>query len=240
MSRESSRTRVHVFANLAVSLDGKIDSFLREGGGFSSRYDRDRLDAFRTEADVLIVGAGTIRVEDPPLRIRDPSRRRERRAAGRAEELAVVVVSRSGNIPARARFLREPAHARLLVLPQELPASALAPLAGAVEHGALEVLRCGEGEVALPLLFEELGRRGYRSVLVEGGGGLIASLLDRELLDEIRVTLCPTLIGGRAAPTLVDGEGWPLAHRLRLRLVEMERVGDEIFLRYRLARGEES
>ncbi|MFH1463794.1 MAG: dihydrofolate reductase family protein [Pseudomonadota bacterium] len=94
------------------------------------------------------------------------------------------------------------------------------------------------GEPTVAWALEVLERvHGVRRLLVEGGGDLIAQLLAAGLLDELHVTLCPLLLGGRGAPSLVDGPGLALAALPRLRLVSEERVGDELFLRYRVARG---
>jgi len=232
VARATEGRRPRVIASLAVSADGKIDSVAREGGRFSSRLDRDRLDALRAEADALIVGAATVRAEDPPLRVRDPARRHRRLAEGRPEQLVVVVVTRSGRVPPAARFLREPAAARWLAVPDDLGAERLAPLRSVLAEGRLELVRCGHGGVEPALLLARLCERGCRTILIEGGGELLAAFLDRDLVDELRLTLCPTLLGGRAAPGLVGGEGWTLARRPRLRLVQFERVGDELFLRY--------
>ncbi len=224
--------RPRIIANLAMSVDGKIDSAGREGAGFSSRLDRDRMDQLRAEADALVVGAGTVRSEDPPLHVRDPARRHQRVAAGRREDLVVVVVSRSGLVDPAARFLRENAEARLLAVPEDLPDEALEPLRGVTADGTLRVVRLGRGGVDVRALVRHLAEQGCRTVLVEGGGELVADFLDADLLDELRVTLCPALIGGRSAPTLVGGAGWPLARRRILQLVAVEQRGGELFLRY--------
>jgi riboflavin-specific deaminase-like protein len=235
MSKPRRVVRPRVIANVAVSVDGKIDAHVREGGGFSSRFDRDRVDELRARADALVVGAGTVRSEDPPLRVRDPSRRHHRAAEGRSEELTVVVLSRSGDLPPGARFLREPARRRILAVPAEGGAAeTMQGLERLVNDGLLEVFRVGVEGVDLEALLAELAEDGHRTVLVEGGGEVIASFLDEDLLDELYITVCPCLIGGREAPTAVDGDGWPLAQRRRMELAEIERVGDELFLRYEL------
>jgi 5-amino-6-(5-phosphoribosylamino)uracil reductase len=235
MSKARRAPRPRVIANVAVSVDGKIDAAAREGGGFSSRFDRDRMDELRARADALVVGARTVRAEDPPLRVRDPSRRHQRASAGRHEDLTVVVVSRSGDLPPGARFLREPARRRMLAVPAEGgSAETLNGLERLLHDGMLEIFRAGVDGVDLEALLGDLAADDHQTILVEGGGEVIASFLEADLLDELFVTVCPCLIGGGGAPTLVDGEGWPLSQRRRLELAEMERVGDELFLHYEL------
>ncbi|MFN7966299.1 MAG: dihydrofolate reductase family protein [Acidobacteriota bacterium] len=228
-------SRPRIIANLAMTADGKIDSARREGPKFSSRIDRDRMDALRAEADVLIVGAATIRAEDPPLRVKDPSRRAARLAAGRHEELIVVVLSHEGRIPAAARFLREPAASRWLVVPGDLPEAALTALTEALDAGTLTLFRAGSGAVDLAALVAHLSGLGARTLLVEGGGETVARFLADGLLDELNLTICPTILGGRGAPTPVEGPGFSMVERRMLTLAAIDRVGDELFLKYIVA-----
>lgn len=229
-----------LFAHLAITLDGKLDSVLREGGGFSSRADRDRVDAFRAEADALVVGAETVRREDPPLRIRSENRRRVRREQGRGEDLTIVVLSRSGALSPGARFLRESAAARILALPEDVPDASLQPLRPLIEEDLLTIWRGGRGGVDIPGLLRALEAEGHSRILVEGGGRVVTAFLEAGLLDELRVTLCPALLGGDEAPALMEGPGRSITRRHRLKLVELDREGDEIFLRYHVLRQRET
>lgn len=232
MTSRESHLRPRIIANLAASADGKIDSSAREGGGFGSRLDRDRLDALRAEADAVVVGAGTIRAENPPFAIRDPARRHQRLAEGRSENLIVAVLSRSGDLPPQARVFTEPLGQRLLLLPTGLDPALLAPWRLLEGEGALEIIEAGVGSADVRALVARLHQLGCRKILVEGGGEAVAAFLEADLLDEIRLTICPVILGGRHAPTPVGGAGWPVSQRRRLALVEMERQGDELFLRY--------
>ena len=222
----------HVVAQLAVTLDGKIDTEQQRGAGFSSRADRDRVDAFRAEADVLVVGAGTVRAEDPPLRVLSGARRDRRCREGRAGELVVVVLSRGGGVPPEARFLHEPAAARYLALPQQAGGAALDRLAPLLAAGRLDLLRAPAAEVEPGWLLAQLAQLGLRRVLVEGGGQVVAAFLDAGLLDELRLTLCPLIAGGRDSPALYEGAARTAQNLHRLRLDSVEREADEVVLRY--------
>lgn len=230
------RERPHVFVNVAISVDGRIDSALGEGGGFSSREDKRRLAAIRERADALVVGAATIRNEDPPLHIASEDARQRRRDAGRDADLIVAVVSGSGRIPPDARFLREPARSRLLALPERASADA----AGAADKiEGLHVVRAGRERVEPRRLLDELARRGANDVLVEGGGEVIAAFAAEDLVDELYVTLVPVLIGGREAPGPFGGPPRALADRLHLELASCEAIGGELFLRYLVRRADD-
>jgi 5-amino-6-(5-phosphoribosylamino)uracil reductase len=81
-----------------------------------------------------------------------------------------------------------------------------------------------------------LAAQGVQRVLVEGGGDLLAQLLAQDLVDEVNVTLCPLLLGGVKAPTLLDGPGFSVDDARRLQLIDLRRAGDELFLRYAVIR----
>jgi riboflavin-specific deaminase-like protein len=221
----SADTRPRIIANLAISVDGKIDSALFEGGRFSSRRDRERLDALRARADALVVGAGTMRHENPPLFIRNAEARAARAAEGRHEHLIVVVISRSGQIPVDARFLSEPARERWIVTPEGVTLDPT--LLQAAQHREL-----GHEQVDLERLATRLARAGVETLLVEGGGTTVAAFNAVDLLDELYLTLCPVLIGGKDAPTLCDGPPRALADLRRWQLDSLERFDHELFLRY--------
>jgi 5-amino-6-(5-phosphoribosylamino)uracil reductase len=110
-----------------------------------------------------------------------------------------------------------------------MPAAArarLAPVAELVELGATEV--------AVEALLAWLAERGVRTLLCEGGGEIVARLCAARALDEIYLTLVPRLLGGRAAPTMVGGPGLPIDGVPDPTLTSLERVGDELFLRYEI------
>ena len=72
--------------------------------------------------------------------------------------------------------------------------------------------------------------------IAEGGGELNWALLEHDLVDELHVTVAPTLLGGRDAPTLLEGTGLTMADQRRLRLLDLHREGDELYLRYAISR----
>ena len=85
--------RPFVFVNMAMTVDGKITSSDRDTPHFTSRLDKQRMDERRAEADAVLIGAGTLRADDPPLHIRDPQARARRAEQGRPHELTTIVVS---------------------------------------------------------------------------------------------------------------------------------------------------
>jgi 2,5-diamino-6-(ribosylamino)-4(3H)-pyrimidinone 5'-phosphate reductase len=211
-----------------VTLDGKIATAERRKFDLSSREDRRRMAALRDSAGALIVGAGTLRAEDPPPFVRG----QKRPGKGRRGPFAWVILTRSLEVPAASRVLRSDEIEKIIVAPEGAGTEAQERALRAVA----EVWRIGRGGVDLAALLGRLRERGIRRVVVEGGGEVNFSFLEAGLVDEVFVTLCPYLLGGAGAPTLADGAGFSNASAPRLVLLGLERAAGEVFLHYRCER----
>jgi 2,5-diamino-6-(ribosylamino)-4(3H)-pyrimidinone 5'-phosphate reductase len=228
----SGMDRPFVSINMAMTADGKITSFLREEPAFSSRLDKKTMDRLRAEADAILVGAGTLRADDPQLHVRDPEMRAHRAALGKPEGLVNVLVTASAEVDPGSRFFGgDRAAAPIVATVEDAPPDRLARLAEVAD-----VWTVGRGRVALRDLLARLAARGIRRLLVEGGGELNWGFVKEDLFDELYVTIVPALLGGRNAPTLCEGEGFNMADQRRLRLVSADVVDGEIFCRYTVIR----
>ena len=224
--------RPFVCINMAMTVDGKITSAAREESAFASRYDKKTMDRLRAEADAVLVGAGTLRADDPPLHVRDPEMKAHRRSLGRPDGLVNVLVTASALVDPGSRFFKgDTAAERIVATVLDAPADRLARLASVAE-----VWTVGRGRVDLRELLRRLKSRGIERLLVEGGGELNWGFVRDDLFDELFVTIAPALLGGRDAPTLCEGEGLTMASQRRLRLVSADVVDDEIFCRYAVIR----
>ena len=220
--------RPFVYINMAMTADGKITSARREEPQFASRYDKKVMDRLCAEADAVLVGAGTLRADDPPLHIRDPEMKAYRRALGKSDGLLNVLVTASAAVdPASRFFTGDHAEGRIVATVEDAPSDRLAMLSGVAEVWTL-----GRGDVDLSELLMRLKARGIERLLVEGGGELNWGFVRDDLVDELWVTIAPAILGGRQAPTVCEGEGLAMADRMRLRLVATEIVDGEIFCRY--------
>lgn len=225
------RDRPFVYVNMASSVDGKITSAAREYPKMTSAADRTEMDRLRSTADAILVGAGTLRADDPPLHVRDEALRRERVAAGRPVELPRIVVSRSLSLPSGSRFFADDGAPRIVATVRTAPADRKGSLAARAE-----VWELGDDTVDVTELLRRLRARGVLRLLVEGGGELNWHLVAADLVDELHVTFAPTLLGGREAPTLLEGSGFPMAEQRRLELLSLRREGSELYSRWRVIR----
>jgi len=224
--------RPFVCINVAMTADGKITSALREPPTFASRFDKKTMDRLRAEADAVVVGAGTLRADDPPFHVRDPEMKERRRSLHKADGLINVLVTASAAVdPASRFFSARHAAGRIVATVEDADASRLARLAEVAE-----VWTVGRGRVDLPALLSRLKSRGIDRVVVEGGGELNWGFVRDGLIDELYVTVAPALLGGRNAPTPCEGEGLAMDDRRRLKLVSADVVDGEIFCRYAVMR----
>jgi 2,5-diamino-6-(ribosylamino)-4(3H)-pyrimidinone 5'-phosphate reductase len=231
MPPEVEVDRPFVYMNMAMTADGKITSATREYPTFTSADDKKTMDRLRAEADAVLIGAGTMRADDPPLGVRDDDMRAYRRSLGKPEGLINVLVTASLEVDPAATFFREAAASRIVATVEDAPAERVRAL-----EEVAEVWKVGRGQVDLAALLDGLRQRGVERLLVEGGGELNWGFVRDGLLDELNVTVAPALLGGRDAPTLLEGDGLIMEARTRLRLVEVNRIGDEIFCRYAVVR----
>ena len=222
-----SGQRPWVRVNMAMSADGKTDTFERRGARISSAADDARVQELRAESDAVMVGGRTLLAEDPRLTVRSDELMAARRARGRPPQpMRAAVVSVLPDRPADGEDLEHflaDGGARVVVF--TTAASTSAAVARFQARGA-EVVVVGRGRVDLAAALEWLADAGVGRLLVEGGGTLVAALLTGGLVDEMSLYVAPLIIGGAAAPTPVAGPGIHRAGSIELQLEEVHSDSD--------------
>ncbi|MFP4530651.1 MAG: 2,5-diamino-6-(ribosylamino)-4(3H)-pyrimidinone 5'-phosphate reductase [Halodesulfurarchaeum sp.] len=207
---------MHVAVNAAMSVDGKLASREREQLAISGPEDFDRVDRLRAETDAIMVGVGTVLADDPSLTVDDQSTESAREARGQSANPVRIVADSRARTPPDARVLDDAAETVVLVS-EAVPTEHVSTLSSV---GA-EIVEAGTNRVDLAAAFEQLEAKGIEELLVEGGGELIYSLFEADLVDDLSVYVGSILIGGRDAPSLADGAGFTDSYpELTLRAVE--------------------
>jgi riboflavin-specific deaminase-like protein len=217
-----------VLVNVAITADGKIATANREVSSFGSRRDHQHLMELRATADAVMAGARTVDANRIHLGPGGVAFRRLRLKRGLAEYNLRVIVTGSGSVdPAAHIFTRR--FSPLLVLTS---ARARQVRLRRLRALADQVRVCGRSDVNLRRALRWLrARHGVRRLVCEGGGELNDALFRANLVDELHVTICPLVFGGRGAPTLAEGSGFPrLAAARQFELHRARRFGDELFL----------
>ena len=222
----------HIFLNMAMSLDGKITTRDNQGPRFTSNADKIRMGEIRSQADAILVGAATIIADDPTF-TSSPSNMERRIQRGAVANPIKVVISGSGSVSGTARMFHSNGAPALVFTTECIPPYRLKRL----QDVADEVYVVGETEVDFQRVIDILAT-GYavQQLLVEGGGAVNFALLEAGLIDEVYLTLCPKIIGGRDVPTIVEGSGFNFFDILDLELQDHQIVNGEIFLHYRIRR----
>jgi riboflavin-specific deaminase-like protein len=211
--------RPYLILNMVASLDGKATIDWRTKG-LSTELDRQLFHHLRTQADAVMVGAGTVRIERYGRMAKTDELRDKREREGLARDPVAVVVSARLDLPADLPLLNEPE--QRVVIATGSDASLPGP------RGQVEYARVGDD---LPLLMARLREdHGVRSVLCEGGPTLNSHLLAAGLVDELFLTLHPKLTGGASALTIVAGRD--LVEPEELRLVSVAEGAGDLFTRW--------
>lgn len=222
-----------VLINMAMTADGKIATANRAISSFGSKRDHDHLLALRATADAVMCGARTADLNDINLGPGSATFRRLRLKRGLSEYNLRIVVSGSGSINSRAEIFRHHFSPLIILTTERMAAATRRRL----ERLGVEIKICGRREVNFPRALRWLRRQWkVERLLCEGGGELNAALFRAGLVDELHLTVCPKVFGGRNAPTIADGSGIPrLADAARFRLESARRHGEEMFLVYSAA-----
>lgn len=217
--------RPFVFINSAISVDGKISTSERRQVKISGKADLARVDILRAESDAIMVGVGTVLADDPGLRVKSETLRQSRIGKGLAENPLRVVADSRARTPPDARVVGPGC---LIAVSRSAPPEDAARL-----RERCQILPCGNDQVDLRELMKQLYEKGIRKLMVEGGATLNWSLIEAGLADELYVYIGAMLIGGRDAPTLLDGAGFKTGFA-RLRLTGMEQLDDGALLKWQI------
>lgn len=220
--------RPYTLLSCCVSIDGYI-------GNTSSRLllsndaDFDRVDAVRASCDAILVGAETVRVDNPRLLVRSQIRRAERAARGLPASPIKVTVTRRAELDAGADFFSVGDAEKLVYCATSRVDDArerLGPVATVVDGG---------DSVKMGTLSADLAGRGVERLMVEGGGTVHTQFLTEDLVDELQLTIAPVFVGDSDATRFVRDGIFPWNPARRAELVDVRKLGDVVLLRYALS-----
>ena len=217
-----------VLVNMAMTADGKIATANRAVASFGSKRDHEHLLELRATADAVMAGARTVDQNAVNMGPGAAKFRRRRLQRGLAEYNMRVIVSRSGSVNPRAEIFRHQFSPIIILTTKRTAEKKLTALRAL---GA-EVKVCGKTEINFSAALRWLcARWNVRRLLCEGGGELNDAMFRAGLVDELHLTVCPKVFGGRHAPTIADGKGFfKLPAAAQLELQSARRFGTEMFL----------
>lgn len=222
------RDRPYTLLSCCVSIDGYIGSAASRLL-LSNDADFDRVDAVRASCDAILVGAETVRVDNPRLLVRSQTRRDERAARGLPASPIKVTVTRRAELDARAHFFKAGDAEKLVYCASPRVEDArerLGPVATVVDGG---------DDVEMRTLSTDLADRGVERLMVEGGAMVHTQFLTENIVDELQLTVAPVFVGDSEAPRFVRDGIFPWNPGRRAELVDVRKLGDVVLLRYALS-----
>jgi 5-amino-6-(5-phosphoribosylamino)uracil reductase len=220
--------RPYTLLSCSVSLDGYLgDQTPRLA--LSNDADFDRVDAVRATCDAIMVGASTVRLDNPRLLIRSQERRDRRQALGLSPSPMKITVTDRVDLDPDSNFFTTGGAEKLVYTSSPRVADAealLGPVATVVDGGR---------RVRMRMLGEDLADRGVERLMVEGGGIVHTQFLSDDLVDELQLVVAPFFVGDSRAPRFVSDGHFPWNPGRRATLAEVRQLGDVVLLRYALS-----
>jgi 5-amino-6-(5-phosphoribosylamino)uracil reductase len=220
--------RPYTLLSCSVSLDGYLGDH-KPRLALSNEADFDRVDQVRASCDAIMVGAATVRTDNPRLLVRSQARRAERTARGLAASPMKITVTGRGDLDARSNFFTAGEVEKVVYTATPRVHDArerLGPVATIVDGGL---------HVRMRWLSEDLADRGVDRLMVEGGGVVHTQFLADDLADELQLVVAPFFVGDSSAPRFVTDGRFPWNADRRAKLAEVRQIGDVVLLRYALS-----
>ena len=219
-------TRPYVLLSVAASLDGCIDDTSETRLLLSNDADFDRVDQVRASVDAILVGANTIRRDNPRLLVRSTERQRDRVRRGLAAHPVKVTLTTSGNLDPAARFFTTGHGYKLVYAPNSSVDNVRQHL-----RDAATVVSAGD-PLDLHAVLDDLADRKIERLLVEGGATIYPQFLTAGLADEIHLVFAPYFVGDPNAPHFVHPGWFPQNSHNPMMLAEARLIGEVVLLRY--------
>ena len=221
--------RPYILLSCALSLDGYLGSASPRRLELSNDADFDRVDAVRASCDAILVGAATVRNDNPRLLVRSQNRREARTARGLPPSPIKVTVTERVELDPHADFFTTGDTEKLVYC--------VSPRVGDARTRLGEVATVVDGgqRVKMRRLSEDLGARGVHRLMVEGGGKVHTQFLTDNLADELQLVVAPFFVGDSRATRFVSDGHFPFNPGRRATLAEVRQIGDVVLLRYALS-----
>jgi len=195
----------------------------------SDEADLDEVDMIRTQCDAILVGAKTVRGDNPNLTIKSEANRKYREQLGKPIDPVKVTISKTCDFDPASNYFNTGESEKMIFTTDLASFENIRRL-----EGRATVISAGKNMVDLKPMVEILYKRGVRTLLVEGGGITNFEFINAGIVDEIRMAIAPLIIGGSLSPTVVDGLGFDINHFINLELIEVRKSGQMAIIRYKV------
>jgi 5-amino-6-(5-phosphoribosylamino)uracil reductase len=221
--------RPYTLLSCGMSIDGYLDCTTVNRLPVSNAADFDRVDAVRATCDAILVGAATVRNDNPRLLVRSPARRAERRARGLLPSPVKVTVTARADLDPNTDFFAAGESEKVVYCASPAVDAAHERL------GSVATVVDGGEPVDMRWVSEDLYARGVRRLMVEGGGTVHTQFLTADLADELHLVVAPFFVGASRSRRFVGDGEFPWNPHRRATLAEVRQIDDVVLLRYALS-----
>ena len=221
--------RPYILLSCGMSIDGYLGSAAPRRLELSNDADFDRVDAVRASCDAILVGAATVRTDNPRLLVRSQNRREARAARGLPTSPIKVTVTERVELDPSADFFTTGDNEKLVYCATPRVGDARSRL------GEVATVVDGGHRVHMRQLSADLGARGVQRLMVEGGGMVHTQFLTDDLADELQLVVAPFFVGDSRATRFVGDGRFPWNPGRRATLADVRQIGDVVLLRYALS-----
>ena len=216
-----ANSKPKVTLSAAITLDGKIGQKNKQIV-LSSKADKIRVHKLRSKSDAILVGKNTVEQDDPLLTVR----------YAKGKNPIRIILDSHGTIKNDSRIIKTSKRVPTMIVVSELISK---QNLNRLQKLPLDVIICGKNQVNLTKLLPILLKKGIKTVLLEGGGTLNRSFLQKNLIDEMIIALTPYVLGSKNTISLFEGLSFPsLKTKFPLKLKNVQKNGNEIILNYKV------
>jgi len=215
------RSRPYVILSAAITLDGKL-GVKNQRTKLSSKNDKVRVHELRSTVDAIIIGKNTVNFDNPLLTVR----------YAKGKNPVRIILDSLGTIKSSSKIIQTCNNVPTIIAVSE---SISQKNLQRLRKFSLEVLICGKNTVNVSKLLRILLTKGFKRILLEGGGTVNWSFIQKNIIDEAIITLAPYIVGGKTAISLVEGIGFKnLENSTKLKLNKIQKNKNELVLFYKL------
>lgn len=222
------KEKPYVLVKCAMSLDGYIDDEYDERLILSNNEDFDRLDEERAKCDAIMVGAETIRKDNPRLSIKSDERRKYREKNNQLPDLIKVTLTKTGYLKKESNFFTCGNNEKIVYCSKDVVEK--------VNNELSNVATIVDSEynvIKFDFILDDLGKRGIKKLMVEGGGKVITDIIGNGLADEIQISVAPFFVGNNSAIRMLNEYNDKNTCKNRMILDMVEKIGDMALLTYK-------
>ncbi len=213
---------MEVIISVATSLDGYIDDSTTQRLKLSSPEDWDDVLKLRCECDAILVGAGTLRIDNPSLVVKSDEERLKRVKNGLDSDIIKVSLTASGCVSREMRFFTEGNGTKILFVTDGVDTSSVDDLCEVVSLKSITAEN----------IVNELSNRGFKRLLVEGGSNILTMFFNENMVDKLRLAIAPFFVGDSKAPRFVQDAIFFANKDNRMKLINVRQLGDMAVMEY--------